>query len=216
MSPRSAQGGLWVSYLTWRRPSDFKHSTVMAPVPVDSPERALVPEFSPRRAPDPELSPRRAPDSSFCPGGSSPCVQPHRFLQGFFWGGAVGHRSVVARPRPWMPSSHGLLSSLHRHCLLICHGDPNCLIHHGFRNGHRGRVEAPQDRHGMADLQSAHPPSPLDVVWRVDAPSGGDVMSGFSCLLFPLCSLKPLLGPPCFLSSFSSNYVHFLQLFFSN
>ncbi len=29
-------------------------------------------------------------------------------------------------------------------------------------------LEAPQDRHGMAD-----PPSLLDVVWREDAPSGG-------------------------------------------
>ncbi len=87
-------------------------------------------------------------------------------------------------PRPRRRSHHGLLNPWIRHgcpSSLFCHGRPSSLIRHGLpssllhrgsRNGHRpgGRLSCLLVPGG---LQSAHPPSPLDVARRGTHLSGG-------------------------------------------
>ncbi len=152
-----------------------------------SPERAPVPVDSPERAPVPELSPRRAPVPEF---------SPISFPEDFFWGGGSRAPAVVAGPRdeakateaapPWRPDLPWVPE------------------------------RAPLWRPLRTDTGWQTPP-PCWMLYgaRTHLPEGG-VMSGLSCVLFPLCSLMPLFGPSCFLSPFSSNYVHLFQLCFSN
>ncbi len=103
---------------------------------------------------------------------STPLLSPRKF-----WGGVVGlqperpGRGLGPRPRRrfrhGLPSPrirHGRLSSLTRH------GRPSSPLRHGSRNGrHPGGRLSP----GPWRPPERPPPSPLDVVWCGDAPSGG-------------------------------------------
>ncbi len=130
----------------------------------------------------------------------------------------------IRHGHPSSPIRHGLPSSPIRHGLpspRIHHGHPSSPIRHGRPSFplRRGRPSFPL-RHGSWNwrrpggllscvrvpwgLQSAHPPSPLDVIRRGTRllRGGGNVRLclPLPCVSLPLCYV-PIFGPSCFMSS---------------
>ncbi len=114
---------------------------------------------------------------------------------------AFGWINVVWRKisLSWRRTHHGRPNPFSRH------GRPSSLLHRRSRNGRRpgGLLSC---LHVPWGLQSAHPPSPLDVVQRGMCLLGGGVW-GFNVRTVSPCPVFPLLLCPylvSFLFSFSS------------
>ncbi len=136
----------------------------------------------------------------------------------FFWGvegvPAVGAGPRGPRPRPPKTICHGLQSSLHRH------GLQSSQLRHGLQISQlRHGLQSSQLRHGLRclfrsggprpvflsvfvlrGLQSAHPPSPVELLRRGTLlPGGGSYVRVLLCVICS-CLLCPYLV--CFLSLF--------------
>ncbi len=109
----------------------------------------------------------------------------------FFWG-VEGFRlewpGRGTRPRPWKTTCHGLQSSQHRHGLQssqLRHGLQSSQLRHGLRHLFRSGGPRPVvlSVSVLRGLQSAHPPSPVELLRRgTRLPGGGSYVRVLLCV----------------------------------
>ncbi len=134
------------------------------------PEEASASELSPGGLPVPVGCPVPVLSCLFSPGGLLiPPKYPREFFLGGRKGSGCGGRAEGTEAKAPKTTCHGLQSSQLRHGL-------RCL----FRSG--GPRPVFLSVFVLRGLQSAHPPSPVELLRHGTRLPGGGVMSGFCCV----------------------------------
>ncbi len=139
----------------------------------------------------------------FCVSSPGGLLIPPNFPKEIFFWGVEGFRlewpGRGTRPRPWMTTCHGLLSSQLRH------GLQSSQLRHGLRCLFRSGGPRPVflSVFVLRGLQSAHPPSPVELLRRAThLPGGGSYVRVLLCVSCVPASCVHIwfVSCPCFMS----------------